>query len=56
MDNTVKLISMIAGIIGGVAQAFMSSRELYNYAKYAKENHSKTETTTSSTETKTEEV
>ena len=53
MDNTVKLISMIAGIIGGVAQAFMSSRELYHYAK---ENHSKTETTTSSTETKTEEV
>lgn len=42
-DNTIKLISMIAGIIGGVAQALMSSRELYHFAK---ENQSKTEATT----------
>lgn len=53
MDNTVKLVSMIAGLIGGLAQAFMSSRELYHFAK---ENQSKTETTTNSTETKTEGV
>lgn len=31
MDNTVKLVSIIAGIIGGLAQTFMGARELYKY-------------------------
>lgn len=47
-DNTIKLISMIAGIIGGVTQAIMSSRELYHFAK---ENQSKTEASTNDTTT-----
>jgi len=31
MDNTIKLVSIIAGIVGGLAQTFMGARELYKY-------------------------
>lgn len=33
MDNAVKLVSIIAGLIGGLAQTFMSAKELSNYKK-----------------------
>lgn len=52
MDNTVKLISMIAGIIGGLAQTFISSKELYNFAK----TNATEQNNTTSTPTATEEV
>ena len=48
MDNTVKLISIIAGIVGGLAQTFMGARELYKYTTTEHE----TEKVENTTETK----
>ena len=47
MDNTIKLVSIIAGIVGGLAQTFMGARELYKYTttEQNKENVDNSDTT-----------
>lgn len=52
MDDTIKVISMIAAFIGGLAQAYMSAREIRDYCATKKDEQSKTsiENTTSQTQ------
>ena len=49
MDDAIKIISMVATFIGGLAQAYMSAQEIHewNTERKKEKNQSTTENTTS---------